>query len=102
MDFFSKICPSLNFMQDKPKTSDRAYYLFALKIIGDFGASIAVPIVIFVLVGQWLDQKYQKGPWFTALAFVLAALISGKIIYRRAKIYGAEYQALDNKNTKQK
>ncbi len=74
---------------------DRKYYLFALRIIGDFGASIAVPVVIFVLIGQWLDDKYDKSPWFTVLAFVLAAVLSGRMIYKKAKRYGKEYQDLD-------
>jgi len=76
------------------KTNDRAYYTFALKIIGDFGVSIAAPVVLFVLVGQYLDGKYGKSPLFTILGFVLAAAISARIIYRKAKRYGAEYQKL--------
>ncbi len=79
------------------KPSDRAYYLLALRTAGDFGASIAVPVIVFVLIGQWLDEKYHKNPWFTIIAFVLAALISGKIIYKKAKRYGEEYQKLDKK-----
>ena len=78
-------------------TSDREYYIFALKIIGDFGATIAVPVVIFVLIGQYLDEKYNRSPLFTILGFALAALISAKIIYKKAKIYGAAYQAMNKK-----
>jgi len=74
---------------------DRRYYLFALRIIGDFGASIAVPVVVFVLFGQWLDGKYEKGPWFTVIAFALAAVLSGKMIYKKAKRYGKDYQDID-------
>ena len=74
---------------------DRRYYLFALRIIGDFGASIAVPVVVFVLFGQWLDGKYDKSPWFTVIAFVLAAVLSGRMIYKKAKRYGKEYQDID-------
>lgn len=74
--------------------NDRQYYLFALKIVGDFGASIAAPVVIFVLIGQYLDNKYNLTPYLTILAFVLAALISGKIIHGKAKKYGEEYQKL--------
>lgn len=83
-------------IENQKKTSDRAYYLFALRIIGDFGVSLAIPIVIFVLIGQWLDEKYQKTPWFTVLTFILAALVSGKIIYKKAKKYGVEYQRMNN------
>ena len=78
-------------------TSDREYYIFALKIIGDFGATIAVPVVIFVLIGQYLDEKYGRSPLFIILGFALAAVISVKIIYKKAKIYGAEYQKMSNK-----
>jgi F0F1-type ATP synthase assembly protein I len=55
------------------KKSDRAYYLFALKIVGDFGASIAVPVVVFALLGQWLDEKYHSAPWLMVVGFALAA-----------------------------
>lgn len=82
-------------MDNKSKTSDRQYYLFALKIMGDFGASIAVPVVIMVLIGQWLDEKYHTLPLFTVFGFVIAALVTVKIIYKKAKIYDVEYKRLD-------
>ena len=79
------------------KSSSRAYQIFALRIIGDFGASIAVPVVALVLLGQYLDKRYDSLPLFTILGFVVAALISGKIIYKKAKVYGAEYKKLGEK-----
>jgi F0F1-type ATP synthase assembly protein I len=89
--------------KNNKKTTDRDYYMFALRIIGDFGASIAVPVVIAVLIGQYLDEKYSYNPLFTILGFVLAALISAKIIHRKAKEYGGAYQNLvDNENIKKK
>ena len=84
------------------KTSDREYYFFALRIVGDFGASIALPVVIFVILGQWLDGKYDKSPLFTVMGFALAALLSGKMIYRKAKKYGLLYQSLVNKGQDKK
>ena len=71
--------------------------LMGLRIAGDFGASIAVPVILFVLIGQWLDGKYEKTPLFTVTAFILAALVSGKMLYKKAKKYGKEYNALDEK-----
>lgn len=77
------------------ETSDRKYYLFALKIMGNFGVSIAVPVVVMVLIGQYFDEKYNyQWPIFTILGFIIAALISAKIIHRKAKQYGKEYQDL--------
>lgn len=89
--------------EQKPqKTSSREYYLFAFKIMGDFGVTIAAPVVLFVLVGQYLDGKYNKGPLFTILGFVLAGLITIKIIHKKAKAYGAEYKRMNDagKSTK--
>ncbi|MEK7125354.1 MAG: AtpZ/AtpI family protein [Patescibacteria group bacterium] len=77
--------------------NDRQYYLFGLRIAGDFGLTIAIPVVLLVLLGRSLDERYQQGWLFTVLAFILAALISGTIIYRKAKKYGQEYQKLDEK-----
>ena len=81
---------------------DRKYAMLGLRIVGDFGATIAIPAVIFVIIGQWLDGKYNKSPWFTILAFVLAAMVSGRSIYKKAKTYGKEYEALNANETGEK
>lgn len=65
--------------------ADRQLYLFALRIVGDFGAAIAIPVIAFVLGGQWLDVKYGTGNRYMILGFVVAALLSGKIIYKKTK-----------------
>ena len=69
--------------------------MMGLRIAGDFGIAIAVPIIIFVIIGQWLDEKYAKTPLFTVLAFVLAIVLSGVSIYKKAKRYGEEFKRLD-------
>lgn len=87
------------FMEEKKlqKPSSRAYQIFALKIIGDFGTSIAIPVVGLVLLGQYVDKRYNMMPLFTIIGFMVAALISGKIIYKKAYAYGAEYKKLGEK-----
>ena len=76
---------------------DREYMLFGLRIAGDFGIAIAAPVVLFVLAGQWLDKKYGIGPWATVAAFLLAALVSGKMVYKKARRYGKWYEELGKK-----
>jgi len=89
-------------MQENPQNSDRQYYLFALKIMGDFGVVIAVPVIVFVLAGQWLDDKYGRSPLFTVFGFLIAVLISIKILYKKAKVYGEEYARLGNNSKSDK
>jgi len=45
--------------------------LFSLAFIGQIGISTAAPLVIFGLLGRYLDEKYGTGPYLllTSLAF---------------------------------
>ena len=81
---------------------DREYMLLGLRIAGDFGATIAVPLVVFVMIGQWLDHRYNVSPSATIAAFALSALASGRMIYKKAKTYGKLYENLEKKNIQKK
>jgi hypothetical protein len=74
---------------------DRKYALLGLRIAGDFGATIAFPLIFFVIIGQWMDDKYGRDALFTIIAFVISAILSGIMIYKKAKRYGKEYQSID-------
>ena len=92
LTFFAKcniILPSKNMTK---QTTDRQYYLFAIRIFADFGATIAVPVVIAVIIGQYLDEKYNQSPFCTIIAFVIAALLTAQMIRKKAKVYGIQYQ----------
>lgn len=89
-----KIAASLNMKNQTPKKSDRAYYLFAFRIVGDFGATIAVPAILAALLGNWLDEKYSKYPLFTVILLIIAFLATARIIQKKAKKYGKEYEQL--------
>lgn len=79
------------------KTSDRAYYLFALRIVGDFGATIAVPAILAAWIGSLLDEKYGHAPLFTAICLLTAFLATARIITKKAKRYGQQYDELNRK-----
>lgn len=83
--------------QTPQNLSDREYIMLALQIIGDFGATIAIPVVGFVILGQWLEREYGYAPWFTIAGFVLAALLSGRMIYKKAKEYNVRYQNIEKR-----
>lgn len=68
--------------------------MMGVKIVGDFGATIAVPVVLFVYLGRRADMHFSTTPWLTVLGFVLAALLTTVFIRRKAKAYGREYEAL--------
>ena len=83
---------------------ERKLYLLGLRIAGDFGAIIAVPVVILVWIGQKLDAHFSVSPWCTVIAFAVSALTSGFLINKKAKVYGKIYTSLigeDKKNAKE-
>lgn len=85
-------------MESKNSQKDKEYLRLGLQIIGDFGATLAVPVVVFVIIGQWLDEKYNHTYLFTAIAFVLAALTSARMIYKKAKYYDKAYHDIEKNN----
>lgn len=77
--------------------------MFGLKIVGEFGGLIAIPVVLFVLAGRWLDGRWGTKPVFIIIGFVVAAFVSGMMVWKRAKEISVEYQKLvDQEQTKGK
>ncbi|MEK9152662.1 MAG: AtpZ/AtpI family protein [Patescibacteria group bacterium] len=83
-----------------PRNNDRRYFLLAARIIGEFGAIIAAPVVVLALVGMKLDARFGTRPDFLISGFVLAAVITGVSIYRKAKQFGKEYQDIEGDGKK--
>lgn len=78
--------------------TDQAYFSFALRIIGKFGIIIVLPVITLVFLGIRLDVIYKSNPLFKIGGLLLAALISGHLIYRQSKKYGLEFQKISQKN----
>lgn len=80
------------------KTDDtRASYMLGLRIMADFGATIAVPAVLAAVVGQKIDAAWGTRP-YVLIALLLAAFGLTIIVIRRKAIsYGKEYRNLVEK-----
>ena len=88
---------SLNLLMTNQNNSGQygRYMAFGLKIVSDFGATIAVPVVAFVFLAQAAERRYGIGGWLTIVAFAIAAIITAKLIVTKAKRYGKEYNDID-------
>jgi F0F1-type ATP synthase assembly protein I len=90
-------------MTEQPKKlTDRSYYIFAMKIVGDFTGTIAVPAVLFALLGTYLDEKYNRSPLFLLVGLALAFGTSMLSIYKKTKKYSQEYQEIVKTDSTQK
>ena len=76
--------------------TDRKYMLLSWRIISEFSLIIAGPVVVFALLGKYLDQRYDSRPIFLVAGFVLAAALSAVTIYRRAKSFTEQYTTIES------
>jgi len=55
----------------------------AWSLAWELGYSIALPLVIFALLGRWLDKKLATSPWLFLLGIILAVAISSFLVYKK-------------------
>lgn len=53
----------------------------ALSLAWELGYTIAVPIVIFALLGRLIDNWLQTWPWFLLLGVFISIIISSTAVY---------------------
>ncbi len=50
----------------------------------EFGIMLALPLILFVLAGKWLDAKYNQ-KFFVIIGLFLAIGLSSYMIYKKIK-----------------
>lgn len=58
----------------------------ALALVAQLGFSIAVPMVVFIGGGAWLDEQFRTAPWLLFLGIFLGLLSAGAALYQLAKV----------------
>lgn len=63
------------------------------------GLELGLPIVIGILIGHWMDQKFGTGPWLT-LFFLMCGIFAGfSFLYRMSKRYMRESKKVENQGS---
>ena len=58
----------------------------ALALVAQLGFSIALPMVVFIGGGAWLDGQMRSAPWFLFVGIFLGLLSAGAALYQLAKV----------------
>ncbi len=74
--------------------TDTRYMMLGFRIFLEFGAIIAVPVVLLAWFGKYLDGIYGTGPILMIAGFVLAFVISAVSIVKKARRFAQEYEAI--------
>lgn len=63
--------------QESPKTKEnKAWWQPAIIMFIKLAGWIAIPIIIALYLGKWLDRKYNSDPWLFLFCVGLAFIIS--------------------------
>ncbi len=69
----------------KPETSkQRKAAMLLIEAGTEFAVIIALPLVGFILLGKWLDAKYQHH-FFVVIGILAALALSSYMIYKKIK-----------------
>jgi F0F1-type ATP synthase assembly protein I len=58
----------------------------ALALVAQLGFSIALPMVVFIGGGAWLDAQFRTTPWLLFVGIFLGLLSAGAALYQLAKV----------------
>ena len=75
-----KMSPTVNSSPDRKAKEFRAWSFAA-----ELGYTIAIPIVIFALVGRLADKSFHTAPWLLLAGILISMFISSWLIYRKVK-----------------
>ncbi len=65
----------------KNNNTDGQWSVFSLAM--ELGYTIAVPIVLFALIGRILDKKFDTSPWLLLVGIFVSILLTTWLVYRR-------------------
>lgn len=57
----------------------------AWQLAWELGYTIAIPIVVFALVGRYADKALGTSPWMLLAGIVISIIISSALVYRKVK-----------------
>ena len=81
----------------KEKADNR---LWLASIVGEIGFLIAIPLVLFALLGRFLDQVFGSFPLFFLIGILLAIVSSTYIVYKRTSALLKESEETELKTEK--
>lgn len=65
--------------------NDKTKPFRAWVLAGELGYMIAIPIVIFALIGRFADRFFDTSPWLLLIGILISIFTSTWLIYRKVK-----------------
>lgn len=78
--------------------NNNAWWGPGLVIFAQVSASISIPIIIALILGKYLDKKYNSDPWIFLSLTLVAFIISIYSIWKNIKTYIKEVEKKEKNN----
>lgn len=69
------------------KNKEQSKILAALSIAFELGFAIALPIVLFLLFGRWLDSLFHTSPLFLIIGILLGVSVAIISVYLLVQVF---------------
>lgn len=76
--------------------------LSALSLAFELGYTIAIPLVVFALVGRLIDKRFDTSPWFLLTGIIISIIISTWAVYIKTMKILAEIEREAQQNKEKK
>jgi len=57
----------------------------AVSLAWELGYSIAIPLVVFALLGRFLDKKLGTSPWLLLAGILLSIAVTSWLVWQKTK-----------------
>jgi F0F1-type ATP synthase assembly protein I len=71
--------------KDKKPSEDNLKQINLLSLAMELGYTIALPLVLFALIGRFADKSFNTSPWIFLCGIISATFISSWLVYRKVK-----------------
>jgi len=69
----------------KKKKQDKFNFYYSISLVGQVGWTVAVPLIVFILIGVFLDKQFGTKPAFIFAGLGLGILVSFYSLYKLLK-----------------
>lgn len=83
MDFIALLAYTWGVETEEKKGEGGTFKLLPLAL--EVGYTIAIPIVLFALLGRFLDRMFNSSPWLLLAGILVSILASSFLIYQKMK-----------------
>ncbi len=84
------------------KKQDKFSFYYSISLVGQIGWSVAVPLIVFILIGVFLDKQFGTKPALTLGGLVLGMIVSFYSLYQFLKPFLRTSQTNKKNNKKEK